>query len=233
MNDRHHRRRYRLLAGALLPLLWIVAGCGSSAPAPVATIAAAPLPADWQPVELPEVTFALPPEWSVTAAEDLDFGPAATEMAGQNPQLQELLNQGRIALSSGEVQLIAYDLDLARGDPSGFPANVRVGQQTFAAAPTLSEVGDANERQLRATASFTNVERATVMVGPAPATRLRSTLQIGDAAGQPLQLALEQYLLLQKSSLVIVTLTTTVGQQPLYRETFDSILATMQLKPQP
>ena len=223
----------RPVTGALLALVWLLASCGGSTAPPVATIAAAPLPADWQPVELPAVTFALPPEWSVTRAEDLDFGPAATEMAGQNPQLQALLDQGRAALSSGEVQLIAYDLDLARGDPSGFPANLRVGQQIFAEAPSMHEVADVNERQLRETAAFTNVDRAAVMVGPTPATRLRSNLRIIDVAGQPLDLALEQYLLMEDTTLVIVTLTSTVGQQPLYRPIYDNILATLQLKAQP
>src|SRR5690349_21748569 len=90
MDRSHHRRRPARLAAALLALLMLLAGCGGAAPPPVATIAAAPLPADWQPVELPEVAFALPPEWSVTSADDLDFGPAATAMAGQNPQLQAL-----------------------------------------------------------------------------------------------------------------------------------------------
>ncbi len=228
----HFQHNWLRWLGLLGFMIVLIAGCGSTpAPAPTATIAAAPLPADWQRVELAELSLALPPEWVRTAAEDLDVSDAVTEMAAQNPELQALLDQGRTALGSGKVQLIAFDVAPERIDPSGFPTNLRVGQQTFAEAVSLAAISDANEQELRTTAGFSAVERAAVMLGEQPATRLRSRLQINNAVGAPMQLILEQYLLLRGQELFIVTLTTPTGREQTYRPIFDQILATIRLKP--
>ncbi|PLS77153.1 MAG: hypothetical protein CYG59_25375, partial [Chloroflexi bacterium] len=125
----HFQHNWLRWLGLLGFMIVLIAGCGSTpAPAPTATIAAAPLPADWQRVELAELSLALPPEWVLTAAEELDVNDAVTEMAAQNPELKALLDQGRTALGSGQVQLIAFDVAPERIDPSGFPTNLRVGQ---------------------------------------------------------------------------------------------------------
>jgi hypothetical protein len=209
----------------------LVVGCsGSAAPVPEATIAAAPLPADWQRIELQHLSFALPAEWAVTSPEDIDVSEATTEMAAQNPQLKALLEQGRVALQSGQVQIIAYDVAPERADESGFPTNVRIGQQQFPQTPTLNEISDANERELRETAGFSNVQRAAVTLGGTPATRLQSSLQINDGLGQPIDLALEQYLLLNGKDLQIITLTTPARQQQTYRPIFDQILTTLRIE---
>jgi hypothetical protein len=208
-------------------MLVTVACGGSTTPPPEATIVAAPLPTDWQRIDLPRITLALPPEWAITSPEDIDGSEATTEMAAQNPQLKTLLEQGRVALQSGQVQIIAYDVAPERADESGFPTNLRIGQQQFAQAPTLNEVSDANEQQLRTTAGFSNVQRAGVLLGGTPATRLQSSLQINDGLGQPIDLALEQYLLLNGTDLQIVTLTTPARQQQMYRPIFDQILTTL------
>ena len=229
--NKDQRRRVDFVQVMLL--LMLLVGCGSSTPAPTATIVAAPLPADWQRIDLPRLSLALPPEWVTTSADDLDVGDAVAEMSTRNPQLKSLLEQGRVALNSGQVQLIAYDVAAERADPSGFPANLRIGQQTFAQAPTLAAVSDVNEQELRATAGFSDVTRDTILLGGVTVTRLRSTLQITDSAGEPLKLALEQYLLLHDKNMAVVTLTTAAGQQPTYRPIFDQILATLQLKQQP
>ena len=228
----HFQRNWLHWLGLMGCVIVLIAGCGATpAPTPTATIAAAPLPTDWQHIQLRELSLALPPEWVLTAAEDLDVSDAVTEMAAQNPELQALLDQGRTALGAGQVQLIAFDVAPERIDPSGFPTNLRVGQQSFAEAVSLAAVSDANEQELRTTAGFSAVERAAVMLGEHPATRLRSTLQINNSVGDPMQLMLEQYLVPRGQELFIVTLTTPAGREQIYRAIFDQILATIRLEP--
>lgn len=233
MNYWSLRSRIRPLLAVTFCMLLIVGCGGATTPPPEATIAAAPLPADWQRIDLQRMTLALPPEWAVTSPEDIDVSEATTEMATQNPQLKALLEQGRVALQSGQMQIIAYDVAPERVDESGFPTNLRIGQQQFPQAPTLSEVSDANEQELRATAGFSNVQRTPVLLGGTAATRLQSSLQIKDGLGQPVDLALEQYLLLNGKDLQIITLTTPARQQQTYRPIFDQILTTLRVEAAP
>ncbi|HEX6287566.1 MAG TPA: hypothetical protein VFZ66_00170 [Herpetosiphonaceae bacterium] len=215
----------------LVVIALLLSSCGSAArPAPAATIAAGPLPADWQRVDLPQLSLALPPEWAVTDAADVDLSSAVTEMAGQNPQLKTALEQGRAALTSGQVQLIAYDLDPARIGESGFPTNVRLGRHVFPDAPAPETVADVNEQDLRQTPGFSEVQRASVAIGDLTATRLTSKLQINDVAGQPLALALEQYLLINGNDLYVLTFTTPTDRQQSYRAVFDQILGTVRVE---
>jgi hypothetical protein len=209
----------------------LLTSCGSSAePAPAATIAAGPLPADWQRIELPQVSLALPPEWAVIDAADVDPSSAVAEMANQNPQLKAVLEQGRAALTSGQVQLIAYDLDPERVGETGFPTNIRIGHQAFSEPPTLTKVSDVNEQDLRKTPGFTDVQRTPVAIGNLPATRLSSKLHINDAAAQPFTLALEQYVIVSQHDVYVLTFTTASERAEHYRSTFDQILGTIRVE---
>lgn len=211
-------------------MLLLLVGCGTaSAPAPAATIAAAPLHAEWQQVELRGLSLALPPTWIAVDSADIDISAAASDLAGQNPQLQTALDQAKVALATGAVQFIAYDFDLERLDDASFPATLRIGRQRYPDAPDANVVADANEEQLRATEGFTDVQRLAVAIGDQPATRLTSTLQLNAADGEQQTLALEQYLLVRDTDVYVVTLTTTAAQQEDYRAIFDQIVGTLQL----
>lgn len=228
MSSYQGHRPYARWLTTLLTLTALLASCGSSAQtAPVATIAAAPLPADWQRIALQQIALALPATWVTATPEDQDLGQAATDMATQNPALKTALDQGRVALASGQVQLIAYDFDPDRAAEVSFPANVRIGRQTLPEPPDPAKVAEVNEQDLRKTAGFSDVQRATVSVGPTPATRLTSKLQINDATGQPIKLALEQYVLVQGNDVYAVTFTSDQKQQGQYRNMFDQILGTL------
>jgi hypothetical protein len=216
---------------SLICLIWLLCSCGSSAtPAPAATIAAGSLPDGWQQVDVPPVSLALPDEWAFSDPGDLDAGGAITQMASQNPQLQTVLEQGRAALVAGQIQLIAYDLDPERIGDSGFPTNVRLGRQSLPEALTLDKVSDVNERDLRNTAGFSEVQRTPVAIGNLAATRLTSTLEIKDPLGEPLLLAFEQYLLVSGKDLFVLTFTSPAGQSPSYRSVFDQILGTLRIE---
>jgi hypothetical protein len=221
----------RVLPCLVLCLAIALGGCGATPGSPpVATIAAAALPTNWQRIDLPQLALALPPEWAVTAAEDLDLSGAIEEVAAQNPQLQALLERGQVDLASGALQLIAYDLDPASLSAAAYPANLRIGRQSYPQPPALASVSDVNEQDLKSNPSFREVQRAPVELSGHPATRLTSRLQINDSTGNPLDLALEQYLLVEGSDVYIISFTLAEGQQPRYRSIFDQILATLQLK---
>jgi hypothetical protein len=225
-------RRSGAALGLLLCLIGVLSGCGGqSGPPPVATIAAAALPADWQRIELPQTRLALPPQWAVTAAEDVDLSGAIEEAAAQNPQLQALLRSGQADLAAGAIELIAYDLDPANLGETTYPTNIRIGRQSYPQPPALTAVSDVNEQDLKGNASFRDVERAPVELSGRPATRLRSKLQINDSTGNPLALALEQYLLIDGNDVYIITFTMPEQQQTRYRSIFDQILATLQFDP--
>lgn len=217
-----------------LGLIGLLAGCGAGqSAAPVATIAAAALPADWQRIQLPQAELALPPQWAVTAAEDIDGGGTIEEAAAQNPALQTLLERGQAELSAGTIQLIAYDLDPASLEAVPYPANVRIGRQSYPESPTLAAVSDANEQDLKSNASFQEVQRAPVELSGRPATRLTSRLPINDSTGNPLDLALEQYLLIDDKDVYIISFTVPSAQQARYRASIDQILATLRFKSAP
>lgn len=227
------RSRYRFGAlWLLIGLVGMLSGCSSapSGSAPVATIAAAALPADWQRIELPQATLALPPQWAVTAADEVDLIGTLEEASAQNPQLRALLERGQTELASGTVQLIAYDLDPANLGATAYPTNLRIGRQSYPEPPSLAAVADVNEQDLKGNTSFREVQRAPVELSGRPATRLTSKLQVNDSTGNPLDLALEQYLLVDGSDVYIITFTAPADQQPRYRSTFDQILATLQFK---
>ena len=215
-----------------LLVLVLLVGCGTDrGAAPVMTIVAAARPADWQPIALAQITLALPPEWSATEAADNAFDTSIEEAAAQNPQLQALLERGQADLASGVVELIAYDLDPGNLGAAAYPTNLRIGRQSYPEPPALAKVSDVNERDLRANGSFRDVDRAPVIVCGHDATRLRSRLQINDSTGNQLDLALEQYLLVESNAVYIVSFTMPADEQPNYRSTLDRILATLQLKP--
>lgn len=227
-------RRQTVALWFVLGLVGLLSGCGAAqSPAPVATIAAAALPADWQRIELPQAELALPPQWAVTSAEDIELGGSIEEAAAQNPELQALLVRGQTELASGTVQLIAYDLDPASLEAAAYPANLRIGRQSYPEAPALAAVSDVNEQELRSNASFQDVQRAPVELSGRAATRLTSKLPINDSTGNPISLALEQYLLIDDKDVYIISFTVLEDQQARYRSSFDQILATLRFKSAP
>jgi hypothetical protein len=226
MLQQHLRCSLRFIT-ALLAMAVLV-GCGSAPPAaPAATIAAAPLPGDWQRIDTPQFAVAVPPQWTAMTSEDANIV-AGAELVAQNPDLGTLIDRGMAELAAGQVVLVAYDLD--PDNATGFTTNLRIGRQTFEEAPALEQIASANQQDLEAQAGFSAIERATVTIGDASAVRLNSKLALNDAVGQPLTLAMEQYLVIDENNVYVITFTVPDNQRAAYRATFDTILSTLRFK---
>lgn len=213
---------------AWLLLMCLLSACGSSAPpAPTATIAVAPLPAGWQPLTLPQLEVAIPAEWTPLAAGDVDYTEAAGQLGERNPQLAEALQRAQAELGTGNVMLIAFDLRPDQINQVGYPANLRIGRQSYEQPPNLNEISDVNERDLTQTAGFSDVQRTPIQIGETPATKLWSKLQLSDTTETPLTLIVEQYLMVHSTDVFIISFTVPESTAAQYRTTFDQILATL------
>ncbi len=216
---------------AILFLLLLLAACSRAAtPAPVATIPAAATPADWQAIELESLSLALPPSWTYAVADAIAPSPALDELAARNPQLAAVAREGEAALRAGHVQLIAYDLDPATLQDGMAPTSLHIGSQPNDTTLTAEQVAAANEAQLRTTPGFRNVERAAVTIAETPAMRLTSTLTITDTTGGALTFHHEQYLLIDRTTVHILSFTLPETRRAQSGALLDQILATVRLR---
>ena len=212
----------RYHAAIWLSLLWLLAACGRSAP----VVTSAPLPTGWQFIEQSGVSLALPPDWEVLAAEDSSFPSAMEELVRENPQLAVVADQAREAVAGGQVKVLAFDL--APEDAlANFTTNLSIGRQTLEQAISLDAAAQANGQQLREN-GFGDVQSSTRQLGGTDMAHLSSTLPIQDAAGEPLTLAFEQFIVLEPAQQHILTFTTAADQRERMLPIFEQIVATFQ-----
>jgi hypothetical protein len=208
-----------LLAG----LLVLLAACGRSAPAVTSVV----LPEGWQTVQDEEVTFALPPEWEALSTEDSDFAGAIDELVRENPGLQGVAGQAQTAVATGQISLIAFDLAPEHMLPN-FTSNLSLGRQPLDQPASLEQVLEENERALRAN-GFVDVRRATMQVAGEDAARLSSVLEITDAGGAPLTLAVEQAIIARPQRQYVLTFTTAAEQKERMLPVFEQIMGTFRI----
>ena len=206
-----------------LGVLLLTGGCGGSEP----PVTAVTLPSGWQTVKQGEFVFALPPAWEVVSAEEGGFESALDDLVRENPRLQGAAEQGRQAMAGGQIELMAFDL-APENASAEFTTNLSMGQQALDRLASLEEVATANERQLQAS-GFTEVRRTTATIGGQQMARLSSTLQLQAADQLPLDLALEQYIVVRKQQQYIVTFTTTTALAGRMRPVFEQIMTTFQI----
>lgn len=212
----------RYHAGLWVTFLWLLVACGRSAP----VVTSAPLPTGWQVIKQSGVTLALPPEWEVLAPEDSSFPSAMEELVRENPQLASVADQARGAVAGGQVKVLAFDL--APEDAlANFTTNLSIGRQPLERAVSLDAAAQANEQQLREN-GFGDVQSTTRKLGGTDMAHLSSTLPIQDAAGEPLTLAFEQFIVLEPTQQHILTFTTAADQRERMLPVFDQIVATFQ-----
>jgi hypothetical protein len=213
----------RKLVLIVLPLV-LLAACGRSQPAVTAVV----LPEGWQTVDETGFSFALPPEWEVLSAEDGNVGEAMDALVLENPGLATLAERARDSVASGELKLFAFDLDPDDMLPT-FTPNLSIGQQALEEPASLSDVADANERELRAS-GFADVRRATMTVAGEDAARLSSTLSLTAVGGEPLELAVEQVIVVREQQQYVITFTVAAEQRERLTPVFEQLIGTFRVK---
>ena len=203
--------------------VWLLVACGRSVP----VVTTAPPAAGRQTVQQSGVSLALPPEWEVLAAEDSSFPGAMDELVRENPRLETVAEQARTVVASGQVKLLAFDLAPEDALPN-FTTNLSIGHQQMEQSVSLRAALTANEGQLREN-GFGEVQSATRNINGVDVGRLSSTLPIQDAAGDPLPLAFEQFIVLTPGQQHILTFTTPVDQRERMLPVFEQIVSTFQV----
>jgi hypothetical protein len=215
--------RVRSVCWVLFGLLCLTA-CGA-APPPATSVV---LPAGWQTVKKAGVALALPPHWEVIAPEDNNFANALDEVVRQNPRLKTVADQARKAAAGGQIKLFAFDLAPEDALPN-FTNELSIGVADMDRGYSTDEVAVANEQELRAN-GFTKVSRTIASMGGQNVARLSSNLEIKDTAGEPLSLAVEQYIVVKGRQQHVLTFTTVVEQRQQMQPIFDKIAGTFRVE---
>jgi hypothetical protein len=209
----------------VLPLiLLLLAACGRQQPAVTAVV----LPQGWEAVDQEGFSFARPPEWEVLSAEDGNVDEAMGELVRENPALGTLADRARASVASGDLKLLAFDLNPEDMLPN-FTPNLSIGQQALEQPASLRDVADANERELRAS-GFADVRRTTMQVAGEDAARLSSTLTLSGAGGESLVLAIEQVVMVRDTQQYVVTFTTAAEQRERLLPVFEQLIGTFRIK---
>jgi hypothetical protein len=205
-------------------LVLVLAACGQNAPA----VTSAVLPSDWEPFSEAGFSFALPPGWEVVNADDGNFAGAMEDLVRENPALADTAQRARTAVASGQIRVLAFDLSPEEMIES-FTSNLSIGQHALEQPVSLRQLAEANQQELERS-GFTDVRRSDMTVSGENAVRLSSSLQIRDAVGEPLDLAVEQVIMARADQQYIVTFTTTASQRDQMVPTFDQIMATFRIE---
>ncbi len=206
-----------------LGLFLVLVACGQVAP----TLTAAAIPPGWQPLQQKGLTLALPPAWQVITSEQYEVGSSLDSLASTNSQLRPTLDRAKQLFSTGQVQLMAFDLDPAQLGP-GFTTNLTLGIVPAQGA-SLTQIRAANTAQLRATPDFTNLSDSDSKVAGLPSVEFGYTLKLQDAGGAVKPLQVDQYLWLANDTQYVATFTTTPTQTTTLKPTFRHVLDTVRM----
>lgn len=209
---------------ALLVFCLLAVSCGAAPP----SVSSVTLPAGWQAVDEAGISFALPPNWEVLAPEDGNFESGLDDLVRENPRLAATTEQTRKLIGGGQVKAVAFDL-APEELLANFTTNLTVGMQPMNQRASIEAVARANEAALQ-TNGFTGIRREVREIGGQQMARLVSSLQIVDAAGEPLPLAFEQYIVVDEQSQYVVTFTTVAGQHAKMQPTFERIATTLRIE---
>jgi hypothetical protein len=189
-------------------------------PPPQATITAVDPPKDWQWLELPHLTLALPPSWVVPVVEDrAEIDPTATEV----PRFQ-------LPAPQDPIHLTAFDVDPEQTDETGIVTTLRIEVQPETEPADLLQIADADAQQVSTTPEAGDLQRTPIRIDGTDAVRLRWPLQDKLTPEQPRTLVVERYIMVVDNTVYRFDFTTSAGQAETYRAAFDQVMASLRIQ---
>ena len=228
-----------VIRGLILVLL-LQAGCTPPLPAPtptlpppVATSTPVTLAATSTPISLVGWTLykkldegyaiALPPTWKQVDLDREKVDSLLKSLKDQNPRMRtEIESQAEKLITSG-IKFYGFELP-SESESTPFITNINIGKQPVSDEMTLSFYVRFAARQLENNPSVLQPivhRRMNLMAGEGEEMRWR--IQVNDAQGQPVTLALMQYVVIKNNLAYVVTLGTTEGQIQEYAPLFEKI----------
>ena len=187
---------------------------------------------EWILYELPEEGFAiaLPPEWLQISMDPETFENALTIAGEQNPYIEEMLNSEilRGLIASG---LKFYGMDLSPDSfTSGFVVNINVLKIDLGFKIPFETYIAINLEQIKAiVASETSIDNQSVELSNVDAEKLTYEMEQASLTGNPIQVAVTQYLILDGSTSYVITLIAPTSMMDNYASTFEAIGQSFQL----
>jgi protein-disulfide isomerase len=242
-----NKRLFALLAG--LALLSLLAGC-SPKPAPTATptptptplpptptsasaAALAPAPADWNVYQVPDDQYAiaLPPSWGNVDMDPGKFSESLDAAKNKYPDVGALVEGDAITLINAGVTFFGFDPS-PETVPTGIPTDASVQRQSLGADMTLDEIQQVALAQLESAASVVKpVAYRRVALASGEGLEMRFTANATDQSGKTFNLAVTQYLVLQKRDIYVVTLSAAAELGGKYASVFEQIGGSLRFTP--
>lgn len=230
-----NKRGFTPIVGLLL-LGILLAGCGSGSapeatPAPTAAPTSAPgqtapVSAEgWTLNQVPKDRFAiaLPPDWEQVDMDPSKFLASMQALSERNADAAAQIEGQARALASAGVAFFGFDPE-AEALAAGVPTDANVQRQPLGGPMTLDEITSLALQNLENSEAVEKpVSNRTVTLEAGEAAEFRFRANVTDQNGNPLALAITQYLIIRRQDLYVVTLTTTADKADAYAATFEAI----------
>jgi len=162
----------------------------------------------------------LPPNWRRVDMNPQTFEAAYKEAMKQNPQLESMYGNLRQQMTNG-VKFFGFDPTTAA---TGFNTNINVLRLPLPPGGTLDSTVADTLRETQAMPTIAQpIAHERLKLPSGDRERLRYKMTMNGPNGQPVALAITQFILVNGKDGFAVTLTTTASQEAHYNATFDQI----------
>ncbi len=207
----------------------------ASTPAPFPTPSLTPIvlvvPSGWNELAAPEqnLAIAVPPRWQRLPVNPEELEASLKVIRQSNPDLANALGARAPELMAGGVKLWAFDFDPSSLQ-SKFATNLTITRQTLVNTVSLDTYVTINLTQIEQLASRQgSVEHERVVIGNAPAERVRYNLAFQATDGSTGTSAITQYLILSGNNALVLTYSTQLEQYDKYKTVFDQSAASFRI----
>jgi hypothetical protein len=196
---------------------------------PVPTSVVVVVPNGWSEFAMPENGFALsvPVTWQRLPVKRQELDAALGAISESSPEVAQALGENAPALFASGVRFWAFDLENAAAR-NGFATNVTVTRQTFPNPISFDTFVSVNLSQLRSVSSRnSDIVNERIALAGQPAERIRYLLTLDQEGGEPMTVAITQYLVVDGQNAYVLTYATRTDQSEMYRPIFEQSAASL------